>query len=1290
VSTLRSFKTRKNGKPFGLRSMAGLFLLLAATGLIWAATASQAANPPCPAPGNFEIDGDMLQGTCATPHDDWNTSGLNVQTSTQGGTYNTNNKDADPTSGWTSGGGTPDKADFQRAYSFARVVGGHYFVFLAWERTATSGTQSYNIELDNSGANVAADGTPQPNRSNGGAVFYIDAQGGGLPTFGSDCTFTSQSDYGSTCSNSQAGYTAAFNVAAITDPLNGNASVDAGGFDEIALDVTALTGIAPSCPGPTAASLYLRSATGTNHKNLKGYMAPFVLQPDSTCVPPPISTTATNADNNTPSGVLNARGSTQFDKVTVGTAQAPGVGSVKFFLCTPANLTANGDCATGGTQVGSVKTLDVNGKATSDNVTGATTPNDNTDGKYCWRAEFTPSANDHNYLPGSDTNGDSSGVVGAECFTIVHKSPTIATQIALTGQNEPGLGFTSLGDTATLSGYAGNTDGETITFKLYGPFANGVTPVCDAGHLIAGATTTGTLSGGSATTAQTYKPTAAGTYVWIASYNGDSFNDGISGTCSDANESGTIVASQISVTKTANPAGPVSADDAIGFDITVTNPGTVPATDVHVHDVLPDGADGVAGGDLNWALDPAYTGCAITGAAGSQVLDCTFSQVDPGSLPVIHISSATAPADCGVVKNKATISTTNGSGTDSDVANVTVQCPDLTVTKLTGNGTHSQTVDAGDPVEFTILVANAGPGTAKNVGLDDLLPNGTKAGWTIKSQTNANQCSIAAGELTCSGVDLGAGDSYSIDITADTDLADCTTYDNTATASSNNAGSPSDEATITCQKPGLSVTKLADNGKHSQTVDAGDDIGFTLTVANAGPGTAKNVTLDDMLPAGSGAGVTWSIDSGPSGNATPNCSISTGSPQELTCSAVDLDAGDSYTLHIRAKTSFAECTEYDNTATASSDNAPDASDEADITCNPGAVSITKTADHSAPVHAGDQIGFTVEVKNTGTGAAHGAVLNDSLPTGSGSGVTWTIDQSTGTPSQFVLSGAAGSQTLSLASGTLPASADYKVHVVAQTSQTECSVYDNTATLTTSNANNPQPVSASESCAFRVDLSVTKAGSPATQDLGVGNITWTIVVTNNGPDTDTGVTIADPMPGGNTFVSATSSQGTCTGGAVLNCNIGTMAAGATVTITLVTTPSAAGAQTNTVTVAGARPETNTGNNQATATVQVTAPFVPPPVFCVAVSRITPNQLFVGRKTALTIHLTKHGKAVKGIKVRIKGPKLNLTTKRSNAKGVVKQVVKMKKAGIMIFSPVASKRCNTKRVGVTNVFTPPVTG
>jgi uncharacterized repeat protein (TIGR01451 family) len=208
-----------------------------------------------------------------------------------------------------------------------------------------------------------------------------------------------------------------------------------------------------------------------------------------------------------------------------------------------------------------------------------------------------------------------------------------------------------------------------------------------------------------------------------------------------------------------------------------------------------------------------------------------------------------------------------------------------------------------------------------------------------------------------------------------------------------------------------------------------------------------------------------------------------------------------------------------------------------------------------------------------------------------------------------------------------------------------------------------------------------------QDLGQGNITWTMVVTNNGPSADTGVTISDPMPAGNTFVSASSTQGTCTGGAILTCDIGDMAAGASVTITLVTTPSQAGTQTNTVVVSGDKPETNVANNTATASVEVTAPLVLP---CVKVSKIRPHQLFVGRKTTLTIHLTQAGKAKAGIRVRITGKKFAVVTKRSNAKGIIKKTVKLKRSGVLVFTPLTTgKRC-VGRIGVTGVFTPPVTG
>jgi uncharacterized repeat protein (TIGR01451 family) len=336
------------------------------------------------------------------------------------------------------------------------------------------------------------------------------------------------------------------------------------------------------------------------------------------------------------------------------------------------------------------------------------------------------------------------------------------------------------------------------------------------------------------------------------------------------------------------------------------------------------------------------------------------------------------------------------------------------------------------------------------------------------------------------------------------------------------------------------------------------------------------------------------------------------------------------------------------------------------------------------------------VYNDGNGDARGVKLSDPLP--NEPGLAWTIDKhGAGWGSSCSISGGTlscgGSSGVTVPAGTLQGASTFTVHVISGTTAAtggDCpntGVVDNTGTVTATNDGGDHS-SASTCVQALVDLSITKTGSPNPLTLGAGNITWTMVVTNHGPDADSGVKVSDPMPTGNTFVSVSTSKGSCTGGAILNCTIGDMAVGESVTITLVTTPSSTGDQTNTVMVVGNRPETNTGNNSATATVLVVGPFIPQ--YCVAVSKITPNQLFVGRKTGLTIHVTKHGQAVAGIRVRIKGPKLNVLTKRSNSKGIIKRTVKMKRAGVLVFTPQASLRCNTKRIGITGVFTPPVTG
>jgi uncharacterized repeat protein (TIGR01451 family)/CSLREA domain-containing protein len=126
-----------------------------------------------------------------------------------------------------------------------------------------------------------------------------------------------------------------------------------------------------------------------------------------------------------------------------------------------------------------------------------------------------------------------------------------------------------------------------------------------------------------------------------------------------------------------------------------------------------------------------------------------------------------------------------------------------------------------------------------------------------------------------------------------------------------------------------------------------------------------------------------------------------------------------------------------------------------------------------------------------------------------------------------------------------------------------------------------------------DLAIAKSGEP-NPVLSGNRLTYTLTVTNNGPQDATGVTVTDALPDSLHFNSVNPSQGTCTRttstnpqpkGGTVSCRVGNLANGAKASITIVATATTPGVLTNAAKVNGNESDPDSSNNSATATTTV---------------------------------------------------------------------------------------------------------
>ncbi len=153
----------------------------------------------------------------------------------------------------------------------------------------------------------------------------------------------------------------------------------------------------------------------------------------------------------------------------------------------------------------------------------------------------------------------------------------------------------------------------------------------------------------------------------------------------------------------------------------------------------------------------------------------------------------------------------------------------------------------------------------------------------------------------------------------------------------------------------------------------------------------------------------------------------------------------------------------------------------------------------------------------------------------------------------------------------------------------------------------------------VDLALGMAAGPNPVILG-NTLTYVMTVTNNGPNTATGVALNQTLPSNVQIVSASSSQGlVSTNSGNVTCNLGIMPVGSTATVAVVVFPTTAGIVFSTATVGSQQDDFNLANNTVTVGAVVQSPTADLAIGL----RANPSPVLVGGIFNYTVSVTNNG-------------------------------------------------------------------
>jgi uncharacterized repeat protein (TIGR01451 family) len=500
---------------------------------------------------------------------------------------------------------------------------------------------------------------------------------------------------------------------------------------------------------------------------------------------------------------------------------------------------------------------------------------------------------------------------------------------------------------------------------------------------------------------------------------------------------------------------------------------------------------------------------------------------------------------------------------------------DMRITNLS-HSPDPVTLGSGQNISFFISANNSGPSAATGVIMTDTLP----AGVTFLSATSSlGSCSQAAGTVTCNigNMSVFAGVSVTITVAPNTASPSAT---NAANISANEPdpnpanNSASDAVTILGANADLRISSIS-HSPDPITLGTGQNLSFFVGLSNSGPSNSTGVTLTDTLPAG--------VSFVSAVSSQGSCTQAAGT---VTCNIGNMNRFTGANITIIVTPATAGVTT-DNAAVTGNEPDPNsannsASDAVTILGANADLRISSISHSPEPITlgTGQNLSFFVSVSNSGPSDSTGVTLTDTLPAG--------VSFVSAVSSQGSCTQAAGTVTCNIGNINRFTGANITIIVTPATAGVAT---DNAAV--TGNEPDPNPANNSASDAVTIlganaDLRISSIShSPEPPRVGQ-NLSYFVSVSNSGPSDSTGVTLTDTLPAGVSFVSAVSSQGSCTQAAgTVTCNIGNMNRFTSVNITIIVTPTAAGILVNTTSVSGTEPDPNQGNNSARDATTATA-------------------------------------------------------------------------------------------------------